>query len=435
MRRFSSTPRRNIVVVAGTTMLFMFGASPAYAAAGDLDLTFGVDGRVTTDFTRHEDAAYAVALQKDDSKIVTVGPSGLGGSNVRFALARYNSDGSLDPSFSGDGKLTSDLTRREDVPFGIAIQADGKIVAAGTSGYAKFALARYNTDGSLDTSFSGDGKLTTDFTRHEDFAFAIAIQADGKIVVTGDSGVGGPNETFALARYKPNGSLDATFGGDGKVTTDFTSYPDDATALAIRPDGKIVVAGGAGFGDPNEKFALARYNPNGSLDATFGGDGKVTTDFTSHPDVAFAMALQADGNIVVAGGSSLGTRFNPEFALARYKPNGSLDTSFGGDGKVITDFTPYDDGAYGVAIQADGKIVTAGLSGNDGSNPKFALARYRSGGALDTSFGGDGKVTTDFTTEFDSAFTVGIQANGKIVAAGLSGGPNPKFALARYRVA
>jgi uncharacterized delta-60 repeat protein len=435
MRRCSSASPRSFIVLAGTAILLMLAASPAFAAAGDLDPTFGVGGRVTTDFTRYEDAVYAMALQRADGKIVTAGPSGLGGSNVRFALARYNSDGSLDPSFSGDGKLTSDLTRREDVPFGIAIQADGKMVVAGTSGYATFALARYNSDGSLDASFSGDGKLTTDFTRHEDFAFAIVIQADGKIVVTGDAGVGGRSETFALARYKPNGSLDATFGGDGKVTTDFTAYPDDGNALAITTNGKIVVAGGAGFGDPNEKFALARYNPNGSLDVTFGGDGKVTTNFSMHPDVAFALALQTDGRIVVAGGSSLGTRFNPEFALARYKPDGSLDTSFGGDGRVITDFTPYDDGAYGMAIQADGRIVTAGLSGNDGANPKFALARYRSGGALDTSFGGDGKVTTDFTAEFDSAFSVGIQANGKIVAAGLSGGSKPQFALARYRAA
>ena len=312
----------------------------------------------------------------------------------------------------------------------MAIQADGKLVAAGTSGFKTFALARYNIDGSSDSTFSGDGKLTTDITSKEDFANVVAIQADGKVVAAGDSGVGGSNERFALTRYNSDGSLDSTFGGDGRVTTDFTSYPDDALALAIQIDGKIVVAGGAGFGAPNEKFALARYNADGSLDTTFSGDGKRITDFTSHPDVAFAMVLQADGKIVVGGGASLG-RSNPTWALARYNLDGSLDTTLGGNGKVTTDFTRGDDDAYSLALQADGKIVAAGQSG--GSNPKFALARYNSDGSLDATFGADGKVTTDFTPGYDSAYSVAIQADGMIVAAGTSG--FEAFALARYLAA
>jgi uncharacterized delta-60 repeat protein len=161
-----------------------------------------------------------------------------------------------------------------------------------------------------------------------------------------------------------------------------------------------------------------------------GGDGKVTTDFTSNPDVAFAMVLQADGKIVVGGGASLG-RSNPTWALARYNLDGSLDTTFAGNGKVTTDFTRGDDDAYSLALQTDGKIVAAGQSG--GSNPKFALARYNLDGSIDTTFGRDGKVTTDFTDGYDSAYSVAIQADGKIVTAGTPG--FEEFALARYLAA
>jgi uncharacterized delta-60 repeat protein len=423
MRRFVGA-----LAVAGIALLLLPFAAPAYAAAGDLDPTFGVDGKVTTHLTAKQDFPWAVAFQPHGT-IVAAGESGVGGPNPKFVVARDNSDGSLDTSFGADGVVTTDVSSGEDVAYAVAVQVDGKIVAAGQAGSKnpKFALARYNTDGSLDTSFGGDGKVTTDFSSHEDVAYAVAIQADGKIVAGGDSG--GKNPMFALARYNTDGSLDTSFGGDGKVTTDFTSYPDDLLALAIQPDRKILAAGGNGFGAPNEKFALARYNADGSLDTSFSGDGKLTTDFASHPDVVFALRLQPDGKILAAGGSALA--FKPKFALARYNADGSLDTSFSGDGKVTTDFTEGDDDAYGLAIQANGKIVAAGQAG--GSNLKFALARYNTDGSLDTSFSGDGMLTTDFTSEYDAAYGVAIEADGKILAGGPSGCcSGTKLALARY---
>ena len=431
MKRSSATLHRNLVAVVGAAALSMGLPSPARAAAGDLDATFRSGGTVVTDFAGHIDIGYPMALQPD-GKIVVAGESGLDG-NPKFALARYNPDGSLDATFGGDGRITTDFTANEEVAYGVAIQSDGKIVAAGTSGgYAKFALARYNPNGSLDTTFGGDGKVTTDFTPNADYAYGMAIQADGKIVAAGDAGATNADGKFAVARYNTNGSLDTTFGGDGKVTTDLTSYPDDGLAMAIQADQRIVVVGGAGFGAPNEKFGLVRYNPNGTLDTTFGGDGKVTTDFGPKPDVVFGVAIQSNGRIVAAGGSSLGPTNNPKFALARYRTNGSLDATFGGDGKRTTDFTPGDDDAYSVAIQANGKIVAAGQSG--GPNPKFALVRYNANGILDSTFRGDGKRTTDFTNAYDSVYTVLIQPDGKIVAAGVAGlgGPNGNFALVRY---
>ena len=236
---------------------------------------------------------------------------------------------------------------------------------------------------------------------------------------------------FALVRYDTDGSLDTSFGGDGKVTTDFTRFVDDGLAVALQPDGKIVMVGGAGFGGPNERFALARYNTDGSPDTTFGGDGKLTTDFSPYPDVAFAVAIQGDGHIVVAGGARLLPYPNPTWALARYDTDGSLDTSFGGDGKVTTDFTRGDDDAYSMALQADGKIVVAGQAAL--RNAKFALARYGTDGSLDPTFGADGKLVTNITPGYDSAFQVVIQPDGKIVAAGTAG--FTRFAVWRYLAA
>ena len=396
-------------------------ASPAVAAAGDLDTSFGGDGKVTTDFGGSGGAS-EVAIQPD-GKIVAAGSAG-----GDFALARYHRDGSLDTSFDGDGKVTTDFGGSGGAA-GVAIQPDGKIVAAGSAG-GDFALARYHRDGSLDTSFDGDGRVTTDFGGVLEVATGVAIQPNGKIVAAGPTGA---VDDFALARYNRDGSLDTSFDGDGKVTTDFGSSFEAALGVAIRPNGEIVAVG---FGGATDDFALARYNRDGSLDTSFDGDGKVTTDFgfigpfgdpVHTIDVATGVAIQSNGNIVAAG-SRLG--FGYEFAMARYNGDGSLDTDFGFGGKVTTNGEL--DNAFGVAIQLDGKIVAAGTPtgfGEDG--PSWALARYNRDGSLDTSFDGDGQVTTDFEGAGESANGVTIQPNGRIVVAG-SGGAGFGFALARY---
>jgi uncharacterized delta-60 repeat protein len=411
--------------------------------AGDLDTTFDGDGKVTTDFATTEfggalDRAYSVAVQSD-GKIVVAGNSLTGnGEQYNFALARYNANGSLDTTFDGDGKVTTDFGGGDDTAHSVAIQSNGKIVVAGKSYNGSkrfdFALTRYNANGSLDTTFDGDGKVTTDFGGGDDTAHSVAIQSDGKIVVAGYIyKVGG--DDFALARYNANGSLDTTFDGDGKVTTDFGVSLDRAYSVAIQSDGKIVVAGESYNGSKWLDFALTRYNANGSLDTTFDGDGKVTTDFGGGDDTAHSVAIQSDGKIVLAGSSGIrGTFDSDDFALTRYNANGSLDTTFDGDGKVTTDFGKnLDDHGYSVAIQSDGKIVVAGESKHVRGGYDFALARYNANGSLNTSFDGDGKVTTtigihNFGANY-GAFGVAIQSDGKIVVAG--DGPYD-FALARY---
>jgi uncharacterized delta-60 repeat protein len=407
------------------------------ATAGDLDPTFGTAGKVTTDFFDGDDDVFAVAIQPG-GKIVVAGLAQISSEDSDFALARYNRDGSLDTSFGDDGKVTTDFFGFAEAAIAVALQPDGKIVAVGGTGFGfafDFALARYNRDGSLDTSFGDGGKVTTDFFGGADQARAVAIQPGGKIVVAGLVRLSSEDFDFALARYNRDGSLDTSFGDGGKVTTDFFGFSDTASAVAIQPGGKIVVAGSAQVSSEDYDFALARYNRDGSLDTRFGDGGKVTTDFFAAVDNVTAVALQPGGRIVAAGGAFNISTGN-DFALARYNRDGSLDTSFGDGGKVTTDFFGFGgvDSATAVALHTGGRIVAAGAAGGSSGILDFALARYNRDGSLDTSFGDSGKVTTDFFGGFDEATAVALQPGGRIVAAGFAvdGSTDSDFALARY---
>ena len=434
-----------------------------YNSDGSLDTGFGAGGTVITNFSgsRSSDFALAVAFQSD-GRIVAAGSSGSPDTFFRqdgpsdFAVARYTSNGSLDAGFGIGGKVTTDFpaTGSHDVAFSVAIQGDAKIVAAGGSsatGNGDFAVARYNPDGSLDRRFGQRGTVTTDFCGCEDSAFGVAIQNDGKIVAAGGGDARG-NIDFALVRYKTDGNLDRTFGSAGKVITDFPGSrrirrPTEGHAMALQTDGKIVVAGydtgsdsftadaPAGVSDFFEcgdcDFVLARYNPDGSLDTGFGTDGKVTTDFFGGEDRASAVTIDRD-KVVVAGFATSPATGTTDFAVARYKPDGSLDTGFGNGGKVTTNFSGFSsDRASAVAIQS-GKIVVGGTSDATGADV-FALARFKSNGALDTGFGTRGKVTTDVAGfGFNELTALAVQGDGKLVAAGFTIIDDFDFALVRY---
>ncbi|MCP4538197.1 MAG: hypothetical protein GY832_13740, partial [Chloroflexi bacterium] len=424
--------RAVIALLLAALLLTVSVALVLAGGPGDLDPTFDDDGRVTADFDGGHDLGNGMVIQPD-GKIIVAGQipnNSTAGSD--FGLARLNSDGSLDTSFDTDGFANADFGA-DDVAFAVARQSDGKIIVAGRvwvtgPGY-NFGLARYNSNGSLDTGFDTDGKVDTDFYISSDSGNAVAIQsADGKIVVAGDIH-NGTNYDFGLARYNSNGSLDTNFDTDGKVNTDFSSSYDYGKAVAIQADGKIVVAGYTNSSG-NYDFGLARYNSNGSLDTSFDTDGRVTTDFAGASDQGFAVAIQTDGKIVVVGSVNGGA----DFGLARYNSNGSLDTSFDTDGKVTTDFSASNDQANAVVIQSDGKIVVVGQSGLS-SATDFALARYNSDGSLDTFFGTGGKLLTDFVGQADYGKAVAIQSDGKIVAAGYRTDLNNSrdFALTRYK--
>ncbi len=413
--------------------VFCFFNYTVYAQSGSLDSTFGINGKVTTIIDSSYSAANSVVIQSD-GKIVAAGASG-NNSNNDFALARYNSDGTLDSTFGFGGKVTTDFGSGSDIIYSIVIQSDGKIVAAGNtynSSYVyDFAIARYNSNGTLDNTFGSGGKLVTDFGGGNDFGYTVLIQSDGKIVVVGSSY--GTNSVWfmAVARYNSNGSFDNTFGTGGKTTTASLYIESGGTAM-IQNDGKIIVTGwGWSIVNINTSrdFALVRYNNNGSLDNTFGTGGIIATDFTGNSETANSVAIQSDGKITVAGWSITGN--NDKFALVRYNTNGSLDNTFGSSGKVTTVVGNVSE-ANSVTIQSDGKILVTGFSDN-GSDYDFALVRYNSNGSLDSTFDLDGKVTTDFGGSKDLGNSVVIQNDGKIVVVGNSNtGSNYYFAIARY---
>jgi uncharacterized delta-60 repeat protein len=434
MRQIGDKNKLNLTkVFLATILTFSLSnlQSPAWAADGDLDTTFDTDGKVTTAVGSGTDAAKSVVLQSD-GKIVAAGNSS-NGTNDDFAVVRYNVDGSLDTTFDTDGKVTTAVGSGDDVAYSVVLQSDGKIVAAGYSydgSNYDFAVVRYNTNGSLDTTFDTDGKVTTAVGSGTDVAYSVVLQSDGKIVVAGYS-YNGTNNDFAVVRYNTNGSLDTTFDTDGKVTTAIGSGTDAANSVVLQSDGKIV-ATGYSYNGSNHDFAVVRYNTNGSLDTTFDTDGKVTTAVGLGDDLAYSVVLQSDGKIVVAGYSSNGSDY--VFAVVRYNIDGSLDTTFDTDGKVTTAIGSGTDVAYSVVLQSDGKIVAAGYS-NNGTNVDFAVVRYNTNGSLDTTFDTDGKVTTAVGLGGDAAYSVVLQSDGKIVAAGYShNGTNDDFAVVRYSI-
>ena len=428
------------IVVAALMLTWFIGPQLAQAAAGDLDPTFGIGGKVTTDLGRSADSANAVAVQAD-GKLVVVGQTfkNNDSSEKDFAVARYNTDGTLDSTFGHRGRVRTDFPTLAAAASSVVIQPDGKIVVAGGA-YPLFTFAgdfkvvRYNSNGSLDRSF-GSGGIVTTFFPAGSFAFAVALQSDGKIIAAGthfaDFNPGDMSDTdFALARYNPDGSLDSTFGNGGTVTTDFFGTEDDVFSVLIQPDGKIVAVGSAN--DPADfyDFAAVRYLSNGTLDTTFGVGGKVSTDFGHRGfDQALSAALQSDGKIVAAGFATSVDGIRENFGVARYTSSGVLDTTFSSDGKTEIDFGSCCQDAYQVLLQSDGKIVTVGFPQSEQSDSDFLLARLNSTGSLDTTFGIGGKVRTSFGNLSGGAYGAALQADGKIVAVGFQA---LDFALARY---
>ena len=400
--------------------------SVAYAAEaaspGALDPSFGLGGKVTT--LQGQSGVNDIAAQSD-GKLVVVGSCDRE-ATLDFCVRRYDSNGSIDRTFGIDGRVLTHFTNDEnDIAFGVAIQPDGKIVVAGTifnpAGTEVSAFMRYLPNGSLDSSFDGDGKVTFDTPDPNELISDVAIQGDGRIVAVGFAGA-----DFLVIRLNVNGSADATFSGDGFLTTSIGG-PAQALAVAIQTDGKIVAAGGLAGGSSLD-FALARYSTDGTLDATFDGDGIATIDFGGGNDVAFAVVLQTDGKIVTGGLTQIG-RAEVISALARLNVNGTLDTTFDGDGRVTTNVAPGDginEVVQDVQIESGGKIVAAVLGGGD-----FNVLRYNSNGGLDEGFGNSGIVRTNISG-IDLARASTLYGD-KLVVVG-DGSEGSDVRLARYNL-
>ena len=406
---------------------------PFPASSGSHDSIFGTSGVVSSAVGSGNDVAQAVAIQ-GDGKIVVAGFRFEGSFND-FAVIRYEPDGSKDLTFgpNGDGMSVVSVGAGHDEAFGVAIQPDGKIVVVGQASdgvNTNFGVVRLNPNGMPDTTFDSDGRVTVDFAGNTDTARSVAIQSDGKIVVGGNALLGS-NHDIALMRLNADGSLDSTFGpGAGRITRAIGSSNDYGYAVAIQPDGRILLAGY--YNAATVDSVLLRYNSDGSLDSNFSGDGIANFSFsTDDVDEALAIALQPDGRIVVAGCIRGGGQLN-DYLIARINTDGSLDSSFAGVGYTRIQFSAVADIALGVALQTDGKIVAAGFASN-GSNNDFGITRVNTDGSLDTSFAGDGRQQTMFGSSSDSANAVAIQADGKIVAVGRAVvGSTADFGIARY---
>lgn len=403
-----------------------------YAAAGDMDVTFSGDGMVST-------LGHHIALQPD-GKIIAVGLiyNANTGDDDAY-VARYFSDGTPDTSFGVNGVVMTDVPAlgaglRDNYATTVAVQPNGKIVVGGEvyTGAARgydWTLTRYEANGALDTTFAGTGYVVLDFGGEEndllnDIALLpAAAGADSKIAVTGTTYNPAISNgyVFAVARYNANGTLDTSFSSDGLQTTQMrsgTSGSSNARAIALQADGKLVVAGNAWRGTTTkDDVAVARYLSNGNLDTTFDGDGKAYVNFSNY-DYGTGLAIQGDGKLVIAGQVNTdGVGGASDFGVMRLTTAGKLDTSFDGDGKLTTPFVTYEF-ANAITVQGDGKLVVVGgaRSASDAGQYPPVMARYNVNGSLDTTFSGDGKVQNDSITSAHR--DVLIDGNGKILTSG-----------------
>lgn len=395
---------------------------------GSLDKTFNNDGRANPNFQdASEQYGRAVAIQLD-GKIVVAGYVNIfDGSD--FALCRYNPNGTLDPTFGNNGKVTSNFATAtqsysDDKAYAVAIQPDGKILVAGSKNDNTIALARYNTNGSPDNTFNSDGKVLTNLGNDE-AAYSIAIQPDGKILIAGVVDIYKDNGNMTLVRYNASGSLDLSFGYNGSVTYGPFIGDAEAYSVALQPDGKILIAGNY-IGE----FVVLRFNSDGSYDAAFGSGGVTYTSFGGFGTYGFARSVVVLPNKKILAGGYMSDNGNYNFTVVRYKENGTEDSTFGINGKVITDLGRMKDVAFSMAVDAGGNIVLAGKSENNTISDFVLTAYTRDGNYL-------GSVVTNFSGRSAKAYSVAIQPDGKVVAAGTKFQPNSyergdQFAVARY---
>ncbi|HUR98153.1 MAG TPA: hypothetical protein VMZ26_08835 [Pyrinomonadaceae bacterium] len=425
------------VFVPMAAILFAFAAnanSQTCPTAGCLDASFGSGGVTLTSINYNTSNNYALASAlQPDGKIITAvqGYNYPAGTGQDFYVQRYLPDGSLDPNFGtyGSGgvtRITFTAAYDNEIPSAIAVQADGKIVVAGTA--IGFAIARLNSDGTIDNTFGTGGMVSFRFASNDGAKLeSMALQADGRVVLLGTS-----SDKFAFARLMPSGAFDTSFNGSGKVTISTVSNKNGGSgrAVAIQGDGKIVGVGSrptiSGKVSTGGDFAVMRLHPNGTLDSGFGSGGKVFTDFVGLEDRARSVAIDINGRLVVGGSAKVGSALGRadvgfyRYAAVRYNQNGTLDTTFGNSGKVTAGPAGYREQIDGLAIQLDGKIVAVGnMQDPDQIVNDATVLRFNPDGTLDATFGANGNgLVQSGVAGNDASPAVLLQPDGKIVTAG-----------------
>ncbi|GAA5481624.1 hypothetical protein Hsar01_00835 [Haloferula sargassicola] len=385
-------------------------------APSDLMPGFGNGGTVVTAIGTGDDVAAAVGVQAD-GRIVAAGSSVVAGRKS-FSAMRLLPGGAPDPAFGSGGKILPAIGTYGSQVTGLALLPDGRLLLAGYAdqdGDTMFAMTRHRADGSLDPDFGSGGKVLSMLGETGSRAYGLALQNDGRMVMAGER-QGASTYDFAAARFLPDGRLDATFGSGGWVTTDIGGNTHDyCRCVVVQPDGRVLL-GGYATGAADYDFCLVRYRADGSLDPSLGGTGRVRTPVSTHHDFGRRLMLEPDGRILLVGSSDLG-----DILLVRYLPDGSPDPAFGIGGKVVRRVTTMSNDTYSAARQPDGKLVLTGsLSVGNGGNQEIMTLRLLPNGAPDPSFGSDGLLTTSLGSDDEEGRDIALAPDGSIVAAGFT---------------
>lgn len=406
-------------LLAAPLFIFLNQTAAMAGNPGSFDSSFGGAGFVTTATERQFSQGFAVATQPD-GKIVVAGRHSVFSSNPadEGLVIRYNANGSLDTSFGGNGKATIGLTGLRVSFSSVALQPDGKIVAVGDA-YAipnsSMFIARFTATGQLDTTFNAIGFMKLSLSPyHGDSASAVKIQPDGKIVVGGCSytlSISNYNYDLVVLRLHEDGQFDTSFNGSGYSMAHVTEGQDNSESMTLQDDGKIILVGSGRSGSDTD-FIAVRFNTDGSLDQTFNGTGFVVTPVGTGDDMGRGVAVQPDGKIVVTGDAMDSVS---RMALVRYNADGSLDTSFTGTGKLISPIGLTASG-WSVVAQADGKVVVVGER-KEGTKYDLLISRYNSDGSADLSFNGTGYAAPQIQNG-SHAYGLTLQRDGRILVTG-----------------
>jgi uncharacterized delta-60 repeat protein len=400
---------------------------------GTLDTTFGSSGKVIQPIGSANDRGQSLAIQPDGK--ILLGGFCSNGSNWDFCIVRFNSDGTLDTTFGSSNKVIQPIGSSKDYGYSLAIQPDGKILLGGycrNGSSEDLCIVRFNSDGTLDTTFGSSNKVIQPIGSANDRGQSLAIQPDGKILLGGYCKTEKGGLDFCIARFNSDSFLDITFGNSG-IEIQYIgglNYDDEGKSLVIQPDGEILF-GGRCYNERNWDFCIARFKSNGFLDTTFYIPyGYKIQPIGSDDDYGNSLAIQPDGKILLGGYCKNGSHY--DFCISRFNSDGTLDKTFGSSGKVIQPIGSYDDYGYSLAIQPDGKILFGGYCDN-GINNDFCIARFNSNGTLDNSFGFSGKVIQPIGTWDDEGYSLAIQPDGKILLGGsCDNGRNNDFCIARF---
>ena len=401
-------------------------SSETNAQSNFLDPTFGNNGIVDTDINENNDVARSVILQPD-GKIVVGGYTSNGIKDL-FCLVRYLPDGSLDMGFGSNGKVLSAFTSTS-VGSVLALQEDGKILLSGhawSGSENQFAMMRYLSNGSPDSTFGVHGQVQAGFTMKNAISRAMTIQPDGKIILAGNTySETSDFDNFSLIRFLTDGSIDNNFGSSGKVEIGIGEFTRDwINSIALEPSGKIIAAGYS-----QDQFALVRLHIDGSLDASFGNSGIVTTSFGGATNSLINdVVVQADGKIVAAGRVIDGTG---QHGMARYESDGSLDPTFATNGKFSSFLGEDKAGGASILVQSDGKLLVGGSFLKD-SIFQYYVVRHQTDGEIDESFGNEGLIYTKVDEDFSHLEAIEVQSDGGLIATGYSGSFPYNFTTVRY---